>query len=533
MDQSRARFIIGLDFGTLSVRGVLINAATGVQEATSAAHYRHGVMTTHLPSGSRLPPQYALQDAADYLEAATTVLHTLGQGRTILGIGLDFTASSPLPVQADGTPLSSRYPDNPHAYVKLWKHAAAQPYADAINARGGDYLASCGGRLSGEWMLAKAAQIAEEAPKLWTETARFIEAGDWMTWQLTGIECRSRDFAAYKAQYRPGLGYPSGIVPGLAERLAPPATVGTPVGSLNADWRARTGIEGPAIVAVAVIDSHVVLPAVGAVRPGAWVGALGTSAAYLLLADKPLPLPPGLEAMAEGAVLPDLWCYEAGQAGFGDMLAWFVQTFPRDTDTARNFALYNVEAATLSPGENHLVTLDWWSGNRVPYADSGLSGLIAGFTMGTTAAGIYRALLESLCYGAHVIKDRLTGGGLEMTDILLTSGLAHNNPLLIQIMADVLGQDITVPSLANATAVGAAIHGAVSGEVVTGFAEGAARFGATEGRRYHPDARKHTAYQAIYRSYRDIAETASVRDTLGRLNDHQHDSLTLGGNDAP
>ncbi|MCB8882804.1 hypothetical protein ACELLULO517_21340 [Acidisoma cellulosilytica] len=527
-----AGFIIGLDFGTLSARGVLIDAATGVQQAISTAAYRHGVMTTHLANGRRLPQHYALQDAADYREAAESVLRDLGQGRKILSIGLDFTASSPLPTRADGTPLSALHPDDPHAYVKLWKHAAAQPYADAINARGGDFLAACGGRLSGEWMLAKAAQLAEEAPDLWAETDKFIEAGDWMTWQLTGVERRSQDFAAYKAQYRPGIGYPADVVLGLAARLAPPATVGTAVGPLNAAWRSRTGIEGPAIVSVAVIDSHVVLPAVGAVRPGAWVGALGTSAAYLLLEDKPLPLPPGLEAMAQGAVLPEFWCYEAGQAGFGDMLAWFVNTFPRDADPARNFALYNDEAATLSPGANHLVTLDWWSGNRVPYADSGLSGLIAGFTMGTTAAGIYRGLLESLCYGAHVIMDRLTQSGLDIAEILLTSGLAHNNPLLIQIMADVLGREITVPALANPTSVGAAIHGAVAGQIVTGFADGAARFGATDGQHYNPDDQRHKAYQAIYRSYLDLAETSAVRDTLRGLNHHQHTSLTVPGYDA-
>lgn len=531
MDRSTG-FLIGLDFGTLSARGVLIDATTGEQKATSTAAYRHAVMTLQLSNGAPLAPHHALQDAADYIAAATAVLRELGHGRHILSIGLDFTASSPLPVRADGTPLSAIYPHEPHAYVKLWKHAAAQPYADAINARGGAYLADCGGKLSGEWMLAKAAQIAAEAPAIWAETARFIEAGDWMTWQLTGIECRSRDFAAYKAQYRPGIGYPADIVPGLSERLAPPATVGSAVGPLNAAWRGRTGIEGPAIVAVAVIDSHVVLPAVGAVRPGAWVGALGTSAAYLLLEDRPQPLPPGLEAMAQGAVLPDLWCYEAGQAGFGDMLAWFVNAFPRDADAARNFALYNAEAASLRPGENHLVALDWWSGNRVPYADSGLSGVIAGFTMGTTAAGIYRALLESLCYGAHFIMDRLTQGGLAIADILLTSGLADHNPLLIQIMADVLGRQITVPSIANATAVGSAIHGAVAGGVVTTFADGAARLGARTGKQYHPDDKRHGAYQSIYHTFRGIAETESLRNGLRDLNAHQHTGLTVPAYDA-
>jgi L-ribulokinase len=515
-----SRSIIGLDFGTESARGVVIDATTGRQEASHTHPYRHGVMTERLPDGTVLPPHYALQNAPDYLEAAEAILRAIGAGREVAGIGIDFTASSPLPAATDGTPLSLRHPDAPHAYVKLWKHAAAQPYADAINARGGDFLESCGGRLSGEWLLAKAAQIAAEAPGLWAETERFIEAGDWLAWQLTGTECRSRDFAAYKAQYQAGRGYPVQVVPGLAARLAPPATVGTPCGALSADWRRRTGILGEAVVAVAVIDSHVVLPAVGAVRPGVWVGALGTSAAYLLLEKTPSPLPPGLEAVAESAVLPDLWCYEAGQAGFGDMLAWFVRTFPRDADLGRNFALYNEEAAALAPGQNGLVTLDWWSGNRVPYGDSGLAGLIAGFTMGSTAAGIYRSLLDGLCFGAHHIMDRLTEGGLGIDRILLTSGLAEANPLLIQTMADVLGREIEVPIIRNPTAVGAAIHGAVAGGVVPDFVEGAARFGAREARHYRPDPPRHAAYRPLYRDYLGLAENAALRKTLRRINGH-------------
>lgn len=515
-----SRSIIGLDFGTESARGVLIDIDTGRQQAQHTHPYRHGVMTVQLPDGTPLPPHYALQNAPDYLDAAEAILRAIGAGREIAGIGIDFTASSPLPAAADGMPLSLRHTGTPHAYVKLWKHAAAQPYADAINTRGGDFLESCGGRLSGEWLLAKAAQIATEAPGLWAETERFIEAGDWLAWQLSGVECRSRDFAAYKAQYQPGRGYPDHVVAGLAERLAPPATVGTPCGPLSTAWRQRTGILGEAIVAVAVIDSHVVLPAVGAVQPGVWVGALGTSAAYLLLDDRPLPLPPGLEAVAESAVLPDLRCYEAGQAGFGDMLAWFVRTFPRDPDLGRNFAFYNEEAAALAPGQNGLVTLDWWSGNRVPFADSGLAGLIAGFTMGSTAAGIYRSLIDGLCFGAHHIMDRLTQGGLGIDRILLTSGLAEANPLLVQTMADVLGCEIEVPSIPNPTAVGAAIHGAVAAGIVPDFAEGAARFGARAARRYFPVPQRHAAYRPLYRSYLDLARNAALRGTLRRINGH-------------
>lgn len=510
--------IIGLDFGTESARGVRIDAASGVQEASHTHPYRHGVITQRLPRGGALPPGYALQDAADYLEAAEAILRAIGSGQRIAGIGLDFTASSPLPALADGTPLSALHPGEPHAYVKLWKHAAAQPYADAINARGGDFLVNSGGRLSGEWLLAKAAQIEAEAPALWAATDRFIEAGDWLVWQLAGREVRSLDFAAYKAHFARGAGYPEGVVPGLAERLGAPHPVGTPAGPLCAGWRERTGIEGEAVVAVAVIDSHVVLPAVGAVAPGSLVGALGTSAVFLLLEDQGRPLPEGIEAVAEGAVLPDLWCYEAGQAGFGDMLAWFVRTFPRGADIAANFRAYNSEAAGLVPGQNHLIALDWWSGNRVPHADSGLSGLLVGLDLATTAAGLYRALLEALCYGARSIVDHMTAGGLRIEHILLTSGLSRNNPLLVQIMADVLGRDIEVPSILNPTAVGAAIHGAVAAGLVADYAEGARRFGARDGIVYRPDHTHADTYETLYGSYRDLCAAEPVRRSMRALN---------------
>ena len=177
--------LIGLDFGTETARGVAIEAATGRQVAHHTHPYRHGVMAATLPNGRVLPPAFALQDAADYVEAAEAILRAVGRDRTVAAIGIDFTASSPLPARADGTPLSAFHPDEPHAYVKLWKHAAAQPQAEAINARGGAFLANFGGKLSGEWLLAKAAELEAAAPNLWAEADRFIEAGDWLVWQLT------------------------------------------------------------------------------------------------------------------------------------------------------------------------------------------------------------------------------------------------------------------------------------------------------------------------------------------------------------
>ncbi|MDQ0391532.1 FGGY-family carbohydrate kinase [Labrys monachus] len=510
-------YLIGLDYGTESARGVLIDAASGEQVASHAHPYRHGVMTS-LPDGTRLPPLWALQDADDYIEAAGEILSRLGRGRAVEAIGLGFTASSPMPATGAGVPLSRIHPGDPHAYVKLWKHGAAQPYADAINAGGGAFLDNFGGKLSGEWLLAKAAQIADEAPEIWRETERFIEAGDWLVWQLCGREARSLGFAAYKAQYSEALGYPEGIVPGLAGRLSSPLGIGSAAGGLSAAWRERTGISGAAVVAVAVIDSHVVLPAIGAVSTGALVGALGTSAVYLFLNRDFRPLPPGIEGVARDGSIRDLWCYEAGQAGFGDTLAWFVKAFPRAPTQAGSFALYNGEAAAMAPGANHLLALDWWNGNRVPLADSGLSGLLLGLKTDTTAVGIYRALMESLCFGARTVLDLFEAADFSIERVILTSGLAQNNPLLVQIMADVFERSVEVPEIANPTAVGAAIHGAVAAGLVPDYAEGAARFGARRFTPYRPNPGHAPAYRTLYRNYRALCADDTVRRALHDLN---------------
>ena len=511
-------YIIGLDYGSESARGVLIDAASG-QQVTSHTHtYRHGIMTQALPDGTVLPRAWALQNAADYSEAAEDILTTLGRGNTVVSIGVGFTASSPMPATKDGVALSQLQPADPHAYVKLWKHGAAQPYADTINTKGGAFLANFGGKLSGEWLLAKAAQIAEEAPDTWAKSDRFIEAGDWLVWQLTGCEARSLCFAAYKAQYSEASGYPEDVVSGLSEKLAPPLRIGSAAGPLSDEWRQRTGIEGKAIVAVAVIDSHVVLPAIDAVSSGCFVGALGTSAAYLFLNEEFHPLPPGIEGMARDASIRDLWCFEAGQASFGDTLAWFVKAFPRGDTLADSFHLYNSEAAVMEAGANRLIAIDWWNGNRVPLADSGLSGLLLGLTMDTSAVDIYRSLMESLCYGAKTVVDLFEAQDFTINRILMTSGLAENNPLLVQIMADVIERSIEVPEIDNPTAVGAAIHGAVAAGVITDYSEGAARFGARSFKTYRPRVENAAIYRKLYGTYQDLCASDAMRNAMHGLN---------------
>lgn len=511
-------YLIGLDYGTESARGVLIDVRDGRVAASHTHSYRHGVMSTALPCGTGLPPFWALQDAVDYLEAAEAVLGALGRGKTVRGIGLGFTASTPLPAKADGTPLSSFHPDQPHAYVKLWKHGAAQPWADRITAGGGAFLDDVGGKLSANSLIAKAAEMADSAPALWAETDRFIEAADWLVWQLTGQETRSAALATYKANHKPGIGYPDHLVPELAAKLAEPQAIGTSAGSLSAIWRERTGIDGAALVAIPVIDSHMVVPSAGAIEAGTLVGALGTSAVFLLLDDTARPLPLGIEGVGRDGVLPGFWCYEAGQAGFGDTLGWFVRNFPQGGSVEESFAHYNEAARILKPGESGVVALDWWNGNRVPFGDTLLTGLFVGMTTRTSAAHLYRALLESLCFGARSIVDHLAAGGVPIKRIVLTSGLSLSNPVLMQLMADVLKREVHVPQTENLTAVGGAIHAAVAAGVTAGYAEAVQRYGATTPLTYRPAPEVTHVYDALYQIYKEFGSNPANQSTMHLLN---------------
>lgn len=512
-------YIIGLDFGSASARGVLIDASSGQEIASHIHNYRHDILTSTLPDGTRLPQRWALQVAVDYIEAAEDILSTIGAGRRVCGLGIGFTASSPMPTTHDGTPLSSIFPADRHAYVKLWKHGAAQPQADRINQTGGDFLDRFGGKLSGEWLLAKAAQIAEEAPESWARTERFIEAGDWLVWQLTGREARSLGFAAYKAQYDEEAGYPEDIVPELVSRLNKPLPIGSEAGRLTEEWQVKTGIIGPCSVAVAVIDSHVVLPAIDAVEDGCFVGALGTSAVSMMLTREFRPLPKGIEGVAFDGTIRGLWCYEAGQASFGDTLSWFVQQFPHGDNIEASFEFYNNAATELLPGDSQIIALDWWGGNRVPHSNSSLSGMLLGLTNKATSVDIYKALIESLCFGMRQILNSYERGGFTISRVIMTSGLAQRNPLLLQTMANVLGRNVEVPNISNPTALGAAIHGAVAAGLVDDFSEGATRFGAKNSKTYHSEKRAFSVYSTLFRQYDNLSNNSGIAAAMEVISD--------------
>jgi len=522
-------YTIGIDFGTESARALLVRVADGAELATAVHEYGDGVIDRHLPgSDELLPPDWALQNPDDYLEAVRrTVPAVLRQSgvtaEEVIGLGIDFTSCTMLPTTGDGTPLC-RLPElraEPHAWVKLWKHHAAQAQADRINetarALGEPWLARYGGKISSEWFFSKALQILEEAPAVYRRAERLIEAADWIVWQLTGVETRNACTAGYKAMHQDGdfprRAYFAALHPELADvvdekmsrELAP---LGGLAGGLSPEAARWTGLRPGTAVAVANVDAHVTLPTAGTVEPGTMVMIMGTSTCNVLVGQAVHEVE-GMCGAVMGGIVPGHYGYEAGQSGVGDIFAWFVDqaTPPRVHDAAREagFDLHGYlarEAAQQWPGEHGLLALDWWNGNRSVLVDVDLGGLLVGMTLATRPEDVYRALLEATAFGQRVIIEGFEASGVPVRTLVAAGGLPPKNPLLMQIYADVLGRDIHLIGSEQAPALGSAMHAAVAAGAYPDIAAAARSMGRLSDLVYRPEPANVRAYDALYRDYR-------------------------------
>ncbi|HYM90649.1 MAG TPA: ribulokinase [bacterium] len=518
------RHTIGIDFGTESARAVLVDVADGRVLSTASFPYPHGVLDRTLPGGlDRLPPDWALQHPDDWLRATEALLRAMaaaGSPEDVVGIGIDFTSCTVLPATADGTPLCllPELQREPHAWPKLWKHHAAQPYADRINAGAdrpeGEFLALYGGKTSSEWMWAKGWQmLAEAPPSVSRATVRWIEGGDWIVWQLTGAEVRSACQAGYKAHWQKDGGYPPDAfwraldpaLAGLRDTLGDPRPVGTRAGGLAASWASRTGLRPGTAVAVALIDAHAAVPALGVHEAGHLVMIMGTSTCHLVLDARRRPVR-GISGVVADGILPGWFGYEAGQASVGDIFLWFVRTsVPGRYGETGVFERLEDEAARLTPGGSGLLALDWWNGCRTPLVDADLSGAILGLTLTTEPAEIYRALLESTVYGTRRIIETFEAGGVPILGVHACGGLAERARLLLQITADVTGRPISVARVPQASAVGAAIYAAAAATGETDMTGVVRRMGSTERVTYQPHAQAARVYDGLYQDYLEIA----------------------------
>ncbi len=515
-------YALGVDFGTESGRALLLDLRTGQEAAVSEVAYAHGVIDRELPStGEQLPPDWALQHSDDWIAVLDTaipaVLEQVPQAReAVVGLGVDFTSCTVLPVSADGVALftQERWRSRRHAWPKLWKHHAAQPIADRLNevaaARGEAFLERYGGRISSEWYFPKLIELWLEDREVYDACHGFIEATDWIVWQLTGNECRQSCTAGYKAMWSQEEGLPSAeffeaAYPGFDRPAAKLGTefapLGTSAGTLRPALAARFGLPESVAVAVGNVDSFVSVPGAGVEHPGTFVMVVGTSICDLVIDPAEVRLP-GITGVVRDGILPGLYGYEAGQAAVGDMLAWFIETLAPGAEHAS----LERAAAAIGPGASGLVALDWWNGNRTILADADLSGALFGLTLQTTREQIYRALLESIAFGSRRIIENFEEHGLKLNEIVACGGIAEKSPLTMQLLADTSGLRVSVPDSTQVPARGAALFGAVAAGAFPDIGSAIAATRPGIARSYAPDADAKAVYDRVYAIYRSLYE---------------------------
>ena len=546
------KYTIGIDYGTLSARAVLTSVATGEVVCDSVYEYPHAVMDTHLCGGIPLPPDFALQHPRDYIEAfARTITDVIARSgvdaEDIIGVGIDFTCCTLLPVYADGTPLcfSEKFKNEPHAYVKLWKHHSAQPYADRFNEvlaeQAPELLARYGGKTSAEWLFPKIMETLDKAPDVYNEAAYFVEASDFLSWLLTSKHTVGYAMAAYKALYTEN-GYPDAKLLAsldallenvVADKLdAPVVPLGEAVGCVSADSRERFGVSADApwlkegtAVASPIPDAHCSAPAVSAINSGDMFASFGTSSNYMLLSDK-FGTIPGICGVVDGGVISGYYAYESGLCCFGDHFAWAAQNLcgaeylsEANEKGISPIALLSQKAELLAPGESGVMALNWWNGNRNILIDSSLSGLFVGMTLRTRPEELFRALVEANAFGTRVILENFEASGVKIENFVAVGGITRKSPFVMQLLADVLGKEIHVSGYLHSAALGASIYAAAAaGKDVGGYSsieEACEYMAVASDAVYKPNARVKAVYDELY------AEYSKLFDYFGR-----------GGNDV-
>jgi len=550
------QFAIGLDYGTNSVRTLIVNVANGKEVATAVweyAHGHHGVILAR-------DPNLARQHPADYLTGAEiTIKKALALARKtvrgfnaadVIGIGVDTTGSTPLPVDARGIPLAfdKKFARNPAAMAWLWKDhtgvAEAAEITELAKRIRPQYLAKCGGTYSSEWFFSKILHCLRTAPEVFDAAHTWVECADWIPAMLTGTEAPDKLVvgvcaAGHKAMYNDTWGgYPDAEFLGqldpklgaLRSRLRAKAhTIDRAVGKLTAEWAQRTGLPAGIPVAVGAFDAH--LGAVGSgIAPGTLVKIIGTSTCDMMVVPVGQPLAdiPGLCGIVNGSILPGFHGLEAGQSAVGDIFNWFVNYIQPHGKAGSHEAL-TAGAAKLKPGESGLLALDWNNGNRTILVDQRLTGLLLGQTLYTTPAEIYRALIEATAFGALTIINRFEEYGVKVEQIVNCGGIAEKNPLVMQIYADVTGRPMKVSRSAQTCALGAAIAGAVVAGAYPDYAAAQKAMTGIKPRVFQPKPEAHAVYRELYALYRKLHDAFGTKDWNGNLFDVMKQLIAIRG----
>ena len=534
-----AKYSIGLDYGTNSVRTVIVNTANGREVATAVWNYSQGaqgVILSRDPNLARQHPAEYVAGAEDSIKKALALAKRTVKGfqpDQVIGIGVDTTGSTPIPVDRNGRPLAlnRRFAKNAAAMAWLWKdHTGVEEAAEitelARNLRP-EYLAKCGGTYSSEWFFSKILHCLRTSPEVFDAAHLWVECADWVPAMLTGTESPGHltvgiCAAGHKAMYSDSWGgYPdteflSRLDPKLGElraNLRPKAyPIDREVGGLTPEWSRRTGLPVNLPVAVGAFDAHLGGVASG-IRPGTLVKIIGTSTCDMMVVPEGEQLAdiPGLCGIVPGSILPGYYGLEAGQSAVGDIFNWFVNYIRPLGKKAGTHVALSADAARIAPGESGLLALDWNNGNRTILVDQRLTGLLVGQTLYTTPAEIYRALVEATAFGALTIINRFEEYGVKVEQIVNCGGIAEKNPLVMQIYADVTGRPIHISRSAQTCALGAAIAGAVvAGSKAGGFdnyQDAQKTMTGLKPKAFQPDPQAHAVYEKIYSLYRKLHDS--------------------------
>jgi L-ribulokinase len=530
-------FAIGIDYGTNSVRAVVVRCADGATVGTSVFDYPSGEQGVILDARD---VHLARQHPGDYIEGLrASVTDALAAAASdpsfsrdrVIGIGVDTTGSTPLPVDARNRPLGldPRFRTNPAAQAWLWKdHTGASEAAEITamaQAHAPEYLAPIGGTYSSEWFWSKIWRCLRVAPDVFDAADSWVELADFVPSVLAG-RTSPRDIvrgvcaAGHKAMYSPAWGglpstsFLARLDPKLAElrgRLYDAAyPADRPAGHLSPEWADTLGLREGLPIAMGAFDAH--YAAIGAgVRPGTFVKIIGTSTCDCAIApsDAKLPDIPGICGTVLGSILPGFYGLEAGQSAVGDLLKWWVEGVGAGSDAAH--AALSREAAEAAPGASGLVALDWNNGNRTVLVDPRLTGLIVGQTLHTTRAEIYRALIEATAFGARAIVERLKEYGVAIDRVVCCGGIAEKNELFMQIYADVIGAPMLIAGSPQTPALGSAIAAAVTAGAAAGghgdFASAQAAMTSIRARQFIPDPPASRVYDELYGIYRELHDS--------------------------